>query len=66
MQITYITVVDRQVRSGILVVVGVQQEVRLRHAASVKTMGARQNMQKLNKTWYMLHKQGTNACNLYL
>ena len=42
MQITYITIVDHQVHSLVLVIVRVQKgEVRLRHAASVKTMGAR-------------------------
>ena len=65
MQITYITIVDHQVRSVVLVVVGVQKgEVQLCHAAIVKTMGARHNMEKVNKTWYMIHKQRTNACNL--
>ena len=41
-QITYITVVDHQVRSVVLVVVGLKKgEVRVRHAAIVKTMGQR-------------------------
>ena len=39
MQITYITVVDHQVRSMVLVVVGLKKgEVQVRHAAIVKTM----------------------------
>ena len=41
-QITYITVVDHQVRSVVLVVVLLKKgEVRVRHAAIVKTMGQR-------------------------
>ena len=41
-QITYITVVDHQVRSVVLVVVGLKKgEVRARHAAIVKMMTQR-------------------------
>ena len=41
-QITYITVVDHQVRSMVLVVVGLKKrELRVRHAAIVKTMRQR-------------------------
>jgi hypothetical protein len=41
-QITYITVVDHQVRSVVLVVVGLKKgELRVRHATIMKTMRQR-------------------------
>ena len=39
-------------------------EVRVRHAAIVKTMGQHYIMEQVNKTCYMVHKQQTNACNI--
>jgi hypothetical protein len=41
-QITYITVIDHQVRSVVLVVVGLNKgELRVRHATIMKTMRQR-------------------------